>query len=197
MSSRAYSCPRPSAVRDTPPRTWNPLRRFCPLLPAWWAHIKNQRILNGYITGIIRARWDVIQKERSLAAAAICPGASSVFDANGAGGSANGKVSSTAGRRKRDILDKVLDALEPGEWGTAAVLQVSTGTPVVSHRKSTSPHTDESRSGDESSRGCSWFLWLLTVSVCGQGQTSVFSLPTRQWRGLRAPCPQHILRDVA
>eukprot|EP00903_Cladosiphon_okamuranus_P015676 g14474.t1 len=99
-------------------RTWNPLRRFCPLLPAWWAHIKNQRILNQYITGIIRARWDVIQKERSLAAAATSPAA------NGAGGSANGKAWSTAGGRKRDILDKVLDAVEPGEWGAATVLQI-------------------------------------------------------------------------
>ena len=98
-------------------RTWNPLRRFFPLLPAWWAHIKNQRILNDYITGIVRARWDVIQKERSLA--------SGVSSAKGAGGSGGGNASPTAGGRKRDILDKVLDSLEPGEWGTATVMQVS------------------------------------------------------------------------
>lgn len=91
-------------------RTWNPLRRFCPLLPAWWAHIKNQRILNDYITAIVRDRWDIIQKEKSKAA-----GANGVSHVNGGDG---------AGGRKRDILDKVLDSLEPGEWGSAAVMQV-------------------------------------------------------------------------
>lgn len=29
--------------------------------------------------------------------------------------------------RRRDILDKVLAALEPGEWGSAAILQVRGG----------------------------------------------------------------------
>lgn len=122
-----YSRPRlPPALRKTPSRTWNPARRFCPLLPAWWAHIKNQRILNDYITGIVRARWDTIQKERSLAAAATPVTADGNFaSANGGGGSGGARASSAAGERKRDILDKVLDSLEPGEWGTAAVLQVS------------------------------------------------------------------------
>ncbi|CAM9382296.1 unnamed protein product [Ectocarpus sp. 12 AP-2014] len=101
-------------------RTWNPLRRFCPLLPAWWAHIKNQRILNDYITGIVRARWDIIRKERDQAAAAT----NGVADGNGSGGTADGKDPHTHLGRKRDILDKVLDSLEPGEWGSAAVLQI-------------------------------------------------------------------------
>ncbi|CAM9396865.1 unnamed protein product [Hapterophycus canaliculatus] len=91
-------------------RTWNPLRRFCPLLPAWWAHIKNQRILNDYITGIVRDRWDIIQKEKCKSAAA--------------NGVSHSGVADDAGGRKRDILDKVLDSLEPGEWGTAAVMQI-------------------------------------------------------------------------
>lgn len=100
-------------------RTWNPLRRFFPLLPAWWAHIENQRILNGYITGIIRHRWNLIQEEKRH----YSSGASKE------NGVPNG-VTSDAGigdksflKRKRDILDKVLDSLEPGEWGMAAVLQ--------------------------------------------------------------------------
>lgn len=104
---------RAAPTTNTPSRTWNPFRRFCPLLPAWWAHIKNQRILNDYITGIIRARWEIIRKERDQAAAA-------------ANGAADGKDSPPPLERKRDILDKVLDSLEPGEWGSAAVLQVRT-----------------------------------------------------------------------
>eukprot|EP00752_Nemacystus_decipiens_P007756 g6931.t1 len=101
-------------------RTWNPLRRFCPLLPAWWAHIKNQRILNDYVTGIVRARWDVIQKERTRTGAATSPTTGSGSSANGV----HGDGLSTAGERKRDILDKVLDSLGPGEWGTATVMQI-------------------------------------------------------------------------
>ena len=100
-------------------RTWNPLRRFFPLLPAWWAHIENQRILNNYITGIIQRRWNLIQEERRHYSSGAPEG----------NGVPNG-VASDAGigdesflKRKRDILDKVLDSLEPGEWGMAAVLQ--------------------------------------------------------------------------
>lgn len=118
--------PHPSRI---PIRTWNPLRRFCPLLPAWWAHIRNQRILNGYITGIIRRRWDLIQKEKLAAAAAATAAADGTTNGVGNGdgigraskGGGGGEVSQG---RRRDILDKVLDSLEEGEWGPAAVLQV-------------------------------------------------------------------------
>lgn len=84
-------------------------------MPAWWAHIRNQRILNDYITSIVRARWEVIQKERALAL--------TLAESDGPP-DANGPPADPAGGRKRDILDKVLDSLEPGEWGKAAVLQV-------------------------------------------------------------------------
>lgn len=50
--------------------------------------------------------------------------ANGVSCANGLGGGGDGKVSSPPGGRKRDILDKVLDSLQPGEWGTATVMQV-------------------------------------------------------------------------
>ena len=104
------------------------MRRFFPLLPAWWAHVKNQRILDDYITSIICRRWDLIQIEKAQAAGAKENGSAGVTAAgngaangNGRGVGHNEKVSPT---RRRDILDKVLDSLEPGEWGPAAVLQV-------------------------------------------------------------------------
>lgn len=40
-------------------------------------------------------------------------------------GGAGGKVGGVPTGRRRDILDKVLASLEPGEWGPAAVLQVN------------------------------------------------------------------------
>lgn len=165
VGPRPYSRPRPYALDETPPRTWNPLRRFCPLLPAWWAHIKNQRILNDYITGIIRARWDVILKERSLAAAATSAGASSVSGANGVGGSGDGKASSPAAGRKRDILDKVLDSLEPGEWGAAAVLQVSSVCQVPAKKYRSHRCQRLFFVGNA-------FRWLWTVSVHDQIRSS-------------------------
>ncbi|CAN0335026.1 unnamed protein product [Pylaiella littoralis] len=107
-------------------RVWNPFRRFCPLLPAWWAHIKNQRILNDYITGIVRARWDIIQKEKEGRFVAPPTNGGSGADVPGnvpdVGGDDEG--SSPSGERKRDILDKVLESVQPGEWGTAAVMQI-------------------------------------------------------------------------
>lgn len=105
-----------SRVAHMPTRTWNPLRRFFPLLPAWWAHIENQRILNDYVAGIIRRRWDLIQKERS---AAIPTGFRNHGDGGGSGNGCN-----VLEERRRDILDKVLDALAPDEWGPATERQV-------------------------------------------------------------------------
>lgn len=107
------------------------MRRFFPLMPAWWAHIKNQRMLNDYITGIIYSRWDLIQREkkaqpagaRENGRAGVTAAGNGAANGKGAGVRVghDGKVSPT---RRRDILDKVLASLEPGEWGSAAVLQV-------------------------------------------------------------------------
>lgn len=104
------------------------MRRFFPLVPAWWAHIKNQRILNDYITGIIYRRWDLIQAEKVQPAgprengdAVATAAGSGVANGNGGGVGHNGNDSPS---RRRDILDKVLHSLEPGEWGPAAALQV-------------------------------------------------------------------------
>lgn len=145
------SVPRP--LLQTNHRTWNPLRRFCPFLPAWWAHIKNQRILNEYITGIIVRRWDLLQRENNISSMSRSStpenfrvdngvnGYSACGNVNGSGGDTkaaptdNGELSSVgsmgagaaSGRvstgRRRDILDKVLASLEPDEWGQAAILQ--------------------------------------------------------------------------
>lgn len=132
--------PKPSfSNRLSFSRTWNPLRRFCPLLPAFWAHRRNQQILNDYITDIIRRRWDLIQKERDgcLAPAGEHPkeatdgGGSKVASGYGSGTADSGSVEYNRGggkegagnKRRYDILDKVLAAIGPREWGAAAVLQ--------------------------------------------------------------------------
>lgn len=128
--ARAFSaCLRnPTPLYNTSNRTWNPMRRFFPLMPAWWAHIKNQRILNDYITGIIYRRWDLIQTEKAHPAgtrqngnAGVTAAGNGAANGNGHGVGHNEKVSPP---RTRDILDKVLDSLDPAEWGPAAVLQV-------------------------------------------------------------------------
>lgn len=104
------------------------MRRFFPLLPTWWTHIKNQRVLNDYITGIIYRRWDLIQAEKAQPAGARENGdagatASGNGAANGNGGGV-GHDEKVSRPRRRDILDKVLHSLEPGEWGPAVALQV-------------------------------------------------------------------------
>lgn len=104
------------------------MRRFFPLMPAWWAHIKNQRILNDYITGIIYRRWDLIQTEKANPAGARKNGNGGVTAAGNGAANGNGRGvghdEKVSPPRTRDILDKVLDSLDPAEWGPAAVLQV-------------------------------------------------------------------------
>lgn len=96
---------------------------------AFWAHRKNQKILNDYITGIILRRWDLIQSEKKRNVSTNGHTGISNGHANGTGGAKIAKSNGNghAGEfqeRRRDILDKVLAALEPGEWGPAVVRQV-------------------------------------------------------------------------
>lgn len=124
----------------------------------------------------------MIQKERSQDAAATPAAADGASSANGTEGSGDGKASSPAGGRKRDILDKVLDSLEPGEWGTAAVLQVS-----KVHQRCTSTlmvcaidRNSDVGGGVVFYQGeCSWVACLSTVSVHGQSRSSESSCRLR------------------
>jgi cytochrome P450 len=77
-------------------RTWSPQRAFLPT-PAFFKHQTDVKRLNDYVVSLVTARWALRQKE----AAADTPAS-----------------------RTQDVLDKVLSAVDPAEWGTKAINQV-------------------------------------------------------------------------
>lgn len=77
-------------------RTWHPHREFL-LTPSWFRFQANVKKLNDYVSGLITKRWDLRKKE---AAAKVPPS------------------------RKMDVLDKILSAVKPEEWGVTAINQV-------------------------------------------------------------------------
>lgn len=86
-------------------RTWHPYRAFLPT-PAWFKFNADVKKLNDYVSGIIRRRWAVkMQEEKDGVTAGV-------------------KVGTAAGQRKRDLLDKLLEAYNEGSWSEDAVEQV-------------------------------------------------------------------------
>jgi cytochrome P450 len=86
-------------------RTWHPERTYLPN-SAFFKHKAAVRTLNDYVVGLINARWDLMQLEKVQAAAA--------------GPGAPDGVSP----RRQDILDKVLNSIDPANWTLETVHQV-------------------------------------------------------------------------
>lgn len=76
-------------------RTWDPSRMYLPS-PAMVSHWLAVKRLNDYVSSLIRKRWELRRQEQ-----------------------ARGDNS-----RKKDVLDKVLSAIAPADWGEGAVRQI-------------------------------------------------------------------------
>lgn len=76
-------------------RTWDPSRMYIPS-PAMFQHWVAVWRLNNYVSSLIRKRWELRMTEK-----------------------ATGDDS-----RKKDVLDKVLGAISPDEWGAGAIRQI-------------------------------------------------------------------------
>ena len=77
-------------------RTWHPQRAYLPT-PAYFKHQKDVKRLNDYVVSLITTRWALRERE------------------------AQGDVPTG---RTQDVLDKILSAISPEEWGPAAIHQV-------------------------------------------------------------------------
>lgn len=76
-------------------RTWDPSRMYLPS-PAMFKNWMAVKRLNDYVSSLIRKRWDLRMTEKA----------------------------SNDDSRKKDVLDKVLSAISPEDWGAGVVRQI-------------------------------------------------------------------------
>ncbi|KAG5188024.1 cytochrome P450 [Tribonema minus] len=98
-------------------RVWNPLRTWCAALPAWWRFQRNIRDLNAYISGMIRARWALRQREggdKVLQLGGAMLGGRMLHQRQGS------DFHPPDAARRGDVLDRLLDGVAAAGAGLTA-----------------------------------------------------------------------------